>query len=142
MIARQHRVYNIIIIFAIIGLTAPLFSFAAGTINVPVSTDAIKNIWQKVTEDSGGGIMEKIKNFWNNEILPVLKKIYNWLKANVWPKIKPLYDKLLKPEVDKRKPGIGLEAEKEKQEMTQSAKQDLPKAFESLWTKIKTLLKI
>ena len=30
-----------------------------------------------------------IKELWENQIFPVWKEIYEWLKENVWEKIKP-----------------------------------------------------
>ncbi len=82
-----------------------------------------------------------IGDVWTNEVLPILKnmwdkfyslagaKIVNWFKTSIQPRIKQ--------EIDIRKPIIKEEFQKEKDEV----KQEAPGLLQSLWEKLKALVK-
>jgi len=85
--------------------------------------EALKKPWQEALV-----VWERMlgwfKNFWRSYISP-------WLKI-IWQKIYSLLGK----EVEKRKPEIQEEFEKEKQEM----KGEIPKIGKSLWQRFKELI--
>jgi hypothetical protein len=110
---------RLILIFLIFSL----FSF------FPLKTSAAK--------EEGGELIEKIlikiKEKWKEEAIPVFKKMWNWLKENIWVKIQPL----LKAEYEKRKPEIKEEFKRK----TEEIKRETPQLLEKIWKKFSSLLK-
>jgi hypothetical protein len=125
-----------IIFLTIIGLFVPIFSFAQnGTTSPPEDWGAIKNLWQKTLEKTKD-LPQIIKNIFTKDVLPVWEKMYNWFKINILAKLSPN----IREEIEKKKPVVVEEFQKEKVEM----KEDLPNAkttILNLWQKIKDLLK-
>jgi hypothetical protein len=78
-----------------------------------------------------------LKDIWKNEAMPIWQKMYNWFMSNIYPVLKGQYDKWIKPEIEKRKPTVNDEFQKEKDEMKESVKDELP----SVWQKIKNFFK-
>jgi hypothetical protein len=76
------------------------------------------------------GILERI---WKTEVLSVWQKMYHWFLSNIWSKIKAWFKK----EIEKRKPVIKEEFQKEKEEL----KKEAPKISKSFWEKFKELIK-
>jgi predicted histidine transporter YuiF (NhaC family) len=119
------------------------FCFAQG--KIPETIEEAKEVGEKVakeTKEKLPGIFERI---WKEEILPIFKKIGNWLK-NIWnsyifPKIKAIFQKILSffgKEIKKRKPQIKEEFEKEKEK--EEMKKEIKKTKESLWQRFREII--
>lgn len=117
----------------------PSFSFAE--ISSPETAGEIKQIGEKALEVGEKEMPGIIKRIWQEEVLPIWRKMYNWFMANIWPKLVGFFNKYLKPEIEKRKPIINEEFQKEKEEMKKSAKEEVPAATKSLWERLKELIK-
>lgn len=130
---------KLIPVLVIFGLLLPSFSFAQ--VEQPETLEEAKEMGEKALEVSKKelpGILEKI---WEEDILPIWKKMYSWFMTNIWPKIESWFKKEVEPrvkeEVEKRKPIIGEGFKKEKEEI----KEELPEVTKSLWEKFKELIK-
>jgi len=122
------------------------FSFAATQQTVPETlkeiqeTEGAKKLGEQArkAEEAAPNIIKKI---WEEDTLPILKMIWNWLKKIWEEKIVPLFYKLigkpLKKEIEERKPEVKKEFEKEKEEL----KQEIPEITESIWERFKELFK-
>lgn len=124
---------KIISFFVILGIFIPLaFKISAAPLPMPENFEDIQKAGEKVldtTKKEAPNVFEKI---WNNEVLPVWEKMKNWFLEKVWSKIFPK----AKEEVEKRKPVVQEEFEKEKQEMGQEIKTTLPGVLKNIWRKI------
>jgi hypothetical protein len=98
-----------VLIFALI---FPLFSFA--------KDEKMKNWIER--------IIISLKGKFKNEVFPVFKRIWEWLKINIWEKIASLFKK----EIEKRK----LEVRKEFKRKTEEMKKEMTKILEKIWVKI------
>jgi len=133
---------KLIVISVICGVLLPSFSFAQ--VEQPETLEEAKEMGEKAgkeIKEKLPGILEKM---WKEEVLPRWQEMYEkwsewwdssiqpWFQ-NIWEKIATLFGK----EIEKRKPIIEEEFEKEKEE----AKKELPKVTKSLWKRFKELLK-
>ncbi|MEK7542179.1 MAG: hypothetical protein AAB524_00585 [Patescibacteria group bacterium] len=93
-----------------------------------------------------------LASIWNNQVVPVWKKMGEWVKTEVWekrvlPALQTLIDRaktLLGQEVEKRKPLIEQELEKEKEELKEDIKQvgkGLPDGKAGLWERFQALFR-
>jgi len=130
----------------ILNLAAPILTSAqTQLLNQPKNFDEAKQIGEKALEagqKEAPGVIEKI---WQNEVLPVWQKMFNWVKTrfgenklgfylnNFWQKAK----EILNSEVEQRKPVIEENFQKEKQQL----KEEVPEVGKSLWEKFKELIK-
>jgi len=122
-----------IAILIISGLFLPVFTFAQLSDVQPKTVEEAKELGKKalgIGEKELPGIIGKI---WENEVLPIWQKMYNWFLENIWVKVWPYAEK----EIEKRKPLIEEEFEKEKEEL----KEEAPELGKSLWQRFKDLIK-
>ena len=126
-------------ILILLGFLSPLLSSAQ--VNSPENMDEVKQLGEKALETTQKEMPGIIAKIWKEEVLPIWQKMWNWFLENIWPKIKSWFTKFIQPEIEKRKPGLEGEFQKEKQETKQSVKQDVAPALKSLWQKFKDLLK-
>ena len=75
-----------------------------------------------------------IKDLWDNQIFPIWKEIYQWIKDNIWEKIKPLTNE----EIIRRKQIAEEEAQKEREELLEEIGEISIK--NDFWEKIKEFL--
>ena len=132
--------------FAISCLIFPALTFSQTTLpSVPENPQEVKELGAKaldVAEKQGPGIVSRI---WNNEVLPVWKKMFGWTKEHIWEdrlksKLETVWAgtlRVLKVEVEKRKPKVQEEFQEEKREI----KQEAPQVGKSLWEKFKEIIK-
>lgn len=125
---------NIITILVLLGFILPIFSFAQWE-KPPLN---ITETPEKVLEVIKTALPGIIKQIWQEEVLPIWQKMWNWVKTNIWERYFKLF---FQKEIEKRKPTIREEFEKEKQETKESAKTEVPQALKSLWEKFKELIK-
>lgn len=133
---------KILINFLIIaGLILPALSSAQQPLSQPENMEQARELGQKVGESAKDNLPGAIKKIWDEEVLPIWEKMYNWFKENIWLKIATFFKNLVQPkikeEVEKRKPVVEEEFQKEKQEI----KGELPDVTKSLWERFKDLIK-
>ena len=136
-----------IIILCIIGIILPNFSFGQEQVplKAPGTLEEAKEWLKRAFEVLKIELPKTIKKIWEENVLPVWKKMWNWAKTNIWENnLKPWFQgvwegilKIFGKELEKRKPIIEEEFEKEKEEV----KTEVPKVGKSLLEKFKDLLK-
>lgn len=139
---------KIIIFTIILGFLLPNFGFGQtplpNIIELPKTIDEAKRMTEGaigVAEKQLPNILEQI---WEKEVIPTWKAMWEWFYS-VWNrhielKIKEIWQwikGLLGVEVEKRRPIIEEELQKEKQEI----KQELPLIGQSLWERFKELIR-
>lgn len=130
-----------LVILILFGFLLPYFSFAQVTpTTVPENMEQAKELGQKALETTQKEMPGLIKNIFQNEVLPLWQKMYNWFKENIWPKVKDWFMKFIQPEIEKRKPGIQEEFQKKKIETKEQLQTEVPKIGQSLWEKFKELI--
>lgn len=130
---------KIVLFLLILGILMPSFSFSE--ITPPETVEGVKALGEKALETGEKEMPGILKRIWQEEVLPVWRKMYNWFMINIWPKLVGFFNKYLKPEIEKRKPIIDEEFQKEKEEMKKSAQEEVPAATKSLWERFKELIK-
>ena len=135
------RISKIISILIIFGILLPSFSFAQQSITPPGTLDEAKKIGERALETAQKEIPGIFERIWKEEVLPVWQKIFNWVKSKIWePYLWPWFENiqaLFGEELEKRKPIIKEEFQKEKQEI----KTEAPQLGKSLWERFKELIK-
>ena len=128
---RQHLVLNrfrkFFIILIAFGLILPSFSLAQEELGTaaPKTIEEAKSFITAVLSK----LPEAVKRIWQEEALPLWQKMWEWAKPFIepwWNKFLSLFNK----EVEKRKPALQQEFQKEKEEIEQD-----------LWKRFKDLLK-
>ncbi len=127
-------------------LLLPAFTSAQNVIlNQPENLDQAKQMGQnalEVIKNDSSGI---IKNIWNNEVLPVWKKMFDWAKVHLWQNwLKTWFDniwqavkRIFTSEVEQRTPTVKENFQTEKGQL----KEEVPEVGKSLWEKFKELIK-
>jgi hypothetical protein len=130
---------NTLIILLFIGLILPSFSFVfaqQGVIEAPETFEEAKEMGKGFL----GGLPNIFKEIWQKG-----SHIAIWMyqKAlNIWNSyIFPWLDKYLLQKIEKRKPLIEEEFKKEKTEMKEEMKTEVPRVGKSLWEKLKDLVR-
>lgn len=135
---------KIIIVLIILGFLLPIFSIGQLPVEPPKTIDEAKQKAYEaidIAEEKMPGILERM---WKEEVLPTWRAMWEWF-SNLWNRhIRPRIDviwqriqELLGKEIEKRKPIIEEELQKEKQEI----KQELPVVGQSLWERFKELIR-
>ncbi|MBI2098464.1 MAG: hypothetical protein HYT49_02265 [Candidatus Wildermuthbacteria bacterium] len=105
--------------------------------------EGVLNIGDKIIE----AIPRAIAKTWNDEVIPLWRRMGEWIKAEVWekrisPTLQTITDRvkeLLGQEVEKRTPIIQQELEKEKEELQQELKGGAQGTATGLWERFRTL---
>ncbi len=123
------------------GFLWPCFSFAQfenPPIPQPETAQQAQELGNKAWDFAKGSLPGIIKQVWNEQVIPIWTKMWEWFKANIWePYLAPFFQS----EIEKRQPGLKTEFEKEKTETVQSAKTDVVPAIKSLWAKLMDIIK-
>tara|TARA_Y100000310_G_scaffold49195_2_gene45498 strand:+ start:2456 stop:2899 length:444 start_codon:yes stop_codon:yes gene_type:complete len=85
-----------------------------------------------------------MKDVWEQQALPLWRGMWNWFQ-NIWeqyvfPWLQSLWNKILGifgQEIEKRRPYIEEEFQKEKEELTQELKEKIPEPSKTLWDRLK-----
>lgn len=125
--SNNNKLYRIIIILSIVGLILPNFSLAQEEFSaaMPQTVGEAKDLMTTILAK----LPEAVKGVWKEEALPLWQKMWEWAR----PVVEPWWNKLsglLGKEVEKRRPGLEQEFQKENEEMQRD-----------LWEKFKELLK-
>lgn len=114
----------------IIGMLLPSFALAQG-MEAPKTLEEAKTFSLKIIEQ----LPETSKDVWRNEVLPILEKMWDWVARQAKPIIESWRQKILNllgKEIEKRKPALEKEIEKEVKEI-------IPDIKKSLWERFKAL---
>lgn len=128
---------KLIVISIFCGLLLPNFSFAQ-PIQPPENLEEAKELGQKALETGQKELPSILEKIWQGEVLPFWQKMWDWFQKNIW---QPYIEPPLKTEIEKRKPVIEEEFQKEKEETKESAKTEVVPALKSLWERFKELIK-
>lgn len=130
---------QLIIILIILGFLVPVLGLgqqAPNQIEAPKTIEEAEKMAREaitVAEKELPGILERI---WRDEVMPVWGNMWEWVK----PRIKSIWQRvqeLLGREIEKRKPIIEEELQREKQEL----KKEAPEIGRPLWERFKELLR-
>lgn len=112
-------------------------------VKAPENFDEAKRVGEKTFNIAKNDLPGIISNIWKNEVWPVWKKMGEYVKnfwniylKTVWQKFKNIFQK----EIDVRKPIINEEFKKEKTELKEGLKTEVPTAGKSIWEKIKEII--
>jgi len=130
----------------ILNLFAPALCFSQmQLLEQPQNLDEAKQIGQKALEVGQKEIPGIIERTWQNEVLPVWQKMFDWVKTHLWGNwlknwLQNIWNtalRILKIEVEQRTPAVKEDFQKEKQQI----KEEAPQVGKSFWEKFKELIK-
>jgi len=127
---------NLILFLIFTGLLFPSLSFSQQA-DLPENPGEVKILWEKVLKIGETEIPRIAKKIWEEQVLPIWQGMYRWAKDHIWTRFYSWFQKVISPEIEKRKPQIKEEFEKEKEE----ARQEIPKVGKSLWEKFKEIIR-
>ena len=125
----------ILILFAFL---LPNFSLFAQEENVkiPGTVEEAKEMVGNALKVGQQELPGTMKKTWQEEVLPVWDKMYDWFKVNILPKAKN--------EIKKREPALKQDLQTETGEMKEDIKKEAPKVssnLKNLWKEFKNLIK-
>jgi hypothetical protein len=131
----KNKILKILIFLTITGLLSPTFSLAqGGTVKLPENIDQAKEM--------GKGFLSILPDFLKSayqEAFGVGKWIYQ-KAVPIWDSyVFPWLDKYVLQKIEKRKPVIEEEFQKEKEEMKEGIKTEVPRVNKTFWEKVKEL---
>jgi len=97
-------------------------------LHAPKDLEEIQEFGEGMLEASKEQLPDIIKRLWNEDVMPLWQKMYDWFDLNIGSKFKEVFDE----EVEKRRPVVEQEYEKEKEEV----KEELPIVTQSLWERL------
>lgn len=134
---------NFIILSIIFSLVLPNFSVLA-ELKQPETIEEAKETGEKVFREVQGQAPGILKSIWQEEVLPIWQRMWNYAKSLWKTYVEPQLDywwfrirDMIELEIEKRKPIIEEEFKKEKEEL----KKELPGLTKSLWERFKELIK-
>lgn len=139
----MQKTKNFLIALFIFIFACPLFCSAET--KQPQDMDEAINVSQQILENTEKEMPGLVQRLWQNEVLPVWRKMFDWTKTNIWEnKLSAWFENfwqttknVFKTEVDQRKPTVEKEFQKEKQDL----KNEAPLVGQNLWQKFQELIK-
>lgn len=135
------KLTKILIILIILSFALVNLSLAQETIQAPKTLEEAKEMGEQAFETGRRRLPDILKTLWEEDVLPVWKKMYDWFEINMGSKIKDFFQNEVMPrlegEYEKRKPQIEQEFEEEKQEL----REELPELGKTIWERLKELWK-
>ena len=129
-----------------ISLVLPTFILAqeAPQMKPPETIEEVKAIGERFLEKCGELLPGILEQLWREGVLPVWRKMYQ-IWSNFWdntlqPWLRSIWQKIqlmMGQEIEKRKPQVEQEFEKEKEEL----KTEAPEVGKTLWERFKELIK-
>lgn len=123
-------------------LNVPSFALAQGEapIQAPETVQEAQQFGIQILQ----GIPGAVKEVWDTQVMPLWTKMWHWVK-NLWDStiysfVRGIWDRVLSffgQEIEKRKPLIEEEFQKEKQELQQEIEESIPQAGKTLWERLK-----
>lgn len=121
----------------VIGFFLPIISFGQLPITeAPKTIDEVKEIGHKAIDAAERELPGIFRQIWQNEVLPIWQGMWEWAEPKIqtiWQRIQNLF----LGEIEKRRPIIEEEFEKEKDEI----KKELPEVRRSLWERFQKLIR-
>lgn len=141
----MDTLYKTIIILSIAVLVLPNFGLAQETIKAPETLEQAQEFGEEVLEKTKQQLPGILQRTWQEDVLPIWRKMKQvwskWWDTTIQPWLIDIVDKikvLLGQEIEKRKPYIEQEFEKETEELIEDIGEEIPKA-KSLWERFKEL---
>lgn len=126
----------------------------------PEDINQIKEEAQKTGKSVLQRLPEAVKQVWRNEILPLWRKMWSFFKifwektlgpylSNLWYNhLKPFIEKIVikiekmaGKKIEENKPQVQEEFQKKKEETKKELEKQLPKATQTIWDKLKEVIK-
>jgi hypothetical protein len=136
---------TLIVLSALAAILFPSFAFCQNGLSVPDNAQEAKDLGNRALDAMKSKGISAINDAWKNEVLPLWQKIYEWVKINLWENalgrwLKNIWHstlRILKLEVEERKPGI----EERVQTETGALKDEAPKVGKTLWQKFQDIIR-
>jgi len=135
----MNQKIKLIISILILGLMSISFCFAQ---DIPVGFEApetfeqAQQLGEEALEIGKKQLPDIIRDVWNNNVLPVWQKMYDWAYTNIWLRIKNLLGSRVEQEIEIRKEIVDQEFEQEKEEV----KKELPGILNKILEFIKNVV--
>lgn len=145
----MSKLIGVLLLSLLIMVVIPSFSWAQEIkiIKTPENTDEIKTFLNDIWERIKNILPKEMERIWKEEVLPIWNKMRDiwskWWDTSIQPWLKTIWNKimsLLGKEVEKRKPYIEEEFQKEKEEFIEEADKRVPEKGRSLWERFKELI--
>src|SRR4030042_101456 len=141
---KELRIMNYgLVMLIIFGFFLPNLAFLQNqSITPPKTFEEAKELGEEVVAVGQKELPGTLEKIWQEEVLPVWHRMYDWFKENIWPKILSWFRREVEPkakeEIEKRTPIIEEEFQKEKEEIKKEIQEEvIPKDTKSLWENLK-----
>ena len=122
---------KIIVLGILIGVLFSQNIQAATAESMTLNVEATLN---RVVDFIANDLFGIVKEMFEEKVIPIWEKMYEWFKENIWAKIKPLTE----AEIERRKQIAEEESQAEKDEIIEEMEEISIK--NDIWGKIKTFL--
>jgi hypothetical protein len=103
----------------------------------PENLKEAEEMQKQIFEVGKRNLPEEIKRLWKEEVVPVWQTMYDWFERNIWIKI---FKKEIQPRVEEEAERRGViieeEFEKEKKELKENIREELPQIQKSFWLRL------
>jgi len=138
----MKQIKRTVAVISLIAVFLPFFALAEiKDASIPEGFNEAKERAEKVIEAAKQDWPQRMKNIWNEDILPTWQKMFDWFYQNIWSKARDWFKERIWPRVEEKKPVIEQEFEKEKEEAKTEIEQGIPGVGKSLWEKFKDLIR-
>lgn len=130
----NKKIFILILIFSFFGFIAKA---EGNRVEVPDTIDAAKIFIMDLIRAGREDLPKNMKSTWENEVLPVWGRMYDWYKTNIWSRVQE--------GIKLREPAVKEAFDKEKGEMAEDIKKEAPKFSEYLkflWQEFKNLFQL
>lgn len=104
---------------------------------MPGTVEGAKQKVMDLISVAGQEVPKSIKTMWQEEVVPVWARMYDWYKENIWARVQA--------NIKMREPAVKEAFDKEKGEMAEDIKKEAPKISEYLkflWQEFKNLFQL
>jgi len=130
---------TILISFIIFNLVFSSFCLAQDALvdfETPETFEQAQQLGEEALEIGKKQLPDIIRDVWNNNVLPVWQKMYDWAYTNIWLRIKDSLGSRVEEEIEIRKEIVDQEFEQEKEEV----KKELPGILNKIWKFIRDVV--
>jgi hypothetical protein len=135
MMKMMKKTIIFLILFAFFLPGFSLLADEGSNVQLPETVEGAKEMVGKALKTGQEEMPKNMKKVWEEEVLPVWSKMYDWFKVNILPKAEN--------ELKKREPGIKEDFRKKTGETKEEIKKEMPKISEdirTLWKQFKNLI--
>jgi len=146
----MKRSLIIIIAAVMFGMGLPVLTFAqTEPISPPGTLEEAKEMVERGLERTVRELPGILRKMWEEEVLPVWQRMYDWFYSNIWLRIKGWFEEEVEPRVkekieekiEERKEIIKEGLEKEKEELKEELRGFIPQTLRSLWERFQELIR-